>query len=435
MEYGKRYFYYLRHSKETGYLSAPGYSNSDCSSMKFKDQPNDPRLTNDWAIDSLKVRLPLSKVKVLNDSLSEMILYVSQSTGDILDEKERKKIGVGEKSKGIKITFSREIQAGQYVAQAGERKGSIEYFIMLINAKALEDEYFTGITETTIIKLYEYLMKSEAVYFPLQLLDEFECTDIDFKKDYFQDPSEQQKALQNMHGRAISSKAHGQGVKSLFVNKIQGTNYYTGIQFNERKTATQKAPFFKIYSKTNNLQDTGKNGSNIFAMACLKDEFTALEKLEGKEGYPAIPQNLYRNEFTIKDKKHLAKFGIGNTFKDLLELTQEQIEAMYTSIQKLCLEGNYTTNLDIQKKNLSPSDLLVLSLLLIPLKRSDTYTPIKREVLKLFNKSSKQNKYNKSKLLDRVFYKHIAVTGKGKKWRELDDALNKTGGNFLSNEH
>ena len=377
----------------------------------------DKRITNDWAIDSLKVRLPLSKVKILNNSLSEMILYVSQSTGDILDEKERKKIGVGETSKGIKITFSKEIQAGQYVAQAGERKGSIEYFIMLINAKALQDEYFTGITETTIVKLYEYLMKSEAVYFPLQLLDEFECTDIDFKKDYFQEPSIQHQALQNMHGRAISSKAYGQGVKKLFKNKIQGTNYYTGIQFNERDTATQKAPFFKIYSKTNNLQDTGKKGSNIFAMACLKGD---------------IPQNLYRNEFTIKDKKHLARYGIGNTFKDLLELSQEQIEAMYTSIQKSCLEGNYGLNLDIEKKNLSPSDLLLLGLLLIPLKRSDTYTPIKNEILKLFNR---ENKYKKGLILDRVFYKHIAVKGKGKKWRELDEALNLTGGNFLSNEH
>ena len=383
----------------------------------------DKRITNDWAIDSLKVRLPLSKVKVLNDSLSEMILYVSQSTGDILDEKERKKIEVGELHKGIKITFRREIQAGQYVAQAGERKGSVEYFVMLINAKALEQDYFTGITESTVFKLYEYLMKSEAVYFPYQLMFEFECTDIDFKKDYFQDPAIQHQALQNMHGRAISSPAHGQGVKSLFKNKIQGTNYYTGIQFNERKTATQKAPFFKIYSKTNNLQDTGKDGSNIFAMACLK---------EGKEGYPAIPQNLYRNEFTIKDKKHLAKFGIGNTFAALIELTQEQIEAMYDSIQKLCIEGNYGLDLDIEKKKITPSDLLVLGLLLIPLKRSDTYTPIKREVLKLFKL---ENKYKKGLILDRVFYKHIAVKGKGKKWRELDEALNLTGGNFLSNEH
>jgi hypothetical protein len=391
----------------------------------------DKRITNDWAIDSLKVRLPLSKVKILNDSLSEMILYVAESTGEELDKRERKSIPAGEESKGIKITFSKEIQAGQYVAQAGERKGSIEYFIMLINAKALEGEYFTGITETTIIKLYEYLMKSEAVYFPLQLLDEFECTDIDFKKDYFQDPSEQQKALQNMHGRAISSKAHGQGVKNLFKNKVfetsildnykdsgvkaknTGTNYYTGIQFNERKTATQKAPFFKIYSKTNDLQTI----SSVFAQSCLEGD---------------IPQNLYRNEFTIKDKKHLARYGIGNTFKDLLELSQEQIEAMYTSIQKSCLEGSYGLDLDIEKKNISPSDLLVLGLLLIPLKRSDTYTPIKNEILKLFDK---ENKYKKGLILDRVFYEHIAVKGKGKKWRELDEALNLTGGNFLSNEH
>ena len=386
----------------------------------------DKRITNDWAIDSLKVRLPLSKVKVLNDSLSEMILYVSQSTGDILDERERKSIPAGEESKGIKITFSKETQAGQFSNHniPGERKGSIEYFIMLINAKALEGDYFTGITETTTKKLYDYLMKSEYVYFPYQLMFEFECTDIDFKKDYFQDPSIQQQVLQNLHGRAIASKAHGQGVKNLFKNKVfepstldngkkEGTNYFTGIQFNERKTATQKAPFFKIYSKTNDLQTI----SSVFAQSCLEGE---------------IPQNLYRNEFTIKDKKHLARYGISNTFEALIELSQEQIEAMYDSIQKLCLEGSYGLDLDIEKKKISPSDLLVLGLLLIPLQRGEKYTPIKRQVLTLFNK---ENRYKKGLILDRVFYKHIAVKGKGKKWRVLDEALNLTGGNFLSNEH
>ena len=391
-------------------------------------QLEDKRISNDWSIDSLKVRLPLSKVKILNDSLSEMICYVEKSTGDIIDERERKSIPAGDLSKGISITFSKETQAGQFSNHniPGERKGSIEYFIMLINAKALESEYFTGITETTLFKLYEYLMKSQAVYFPFHLMDAFQCTDIDFKRDYFQDPAIQQEVLQRMHGRAIASKSHGQGVKSLFTNKVYSTsawgkketktqaiNYVTGIQFNERKTATQKAPFFKIYSKTNDLQTK----SSVFAQSCLEGE---------------IPQNLYRNEFTIKDKKHLAKFGIGNTLKELLELSQKQIESMYDSIQKSCLEGNYTTNLDIEKKKITPGDKFVLGLLLIPLRRGETFTAIKNDILPLFNS---QNGWKKAQILDRVFYKYIAVQGKGKKWKQIDDAMNLTGGNFLSNEH
>jgi hypothetical protein len=35
-----------------------------------------------------------------------------KAPGDILDEKERKSIPAGEESKGIKITFSKETQAG-----------------------------------------------------------------------------------------------------------------------------------------------------------------------------------------------------------------------------------------------------------------------------------------------------------------------------------
>tara|TARA_B100001094_G_C18166140_1_gene792180 strand:- start:585 stop:809 length:225 start_codon:yes stop_codon:yes gene_type:complete len=74
-------------------------------------------------------------------------------------------------------------------------------------------------------------------------------------------------------------------------------------------------------------------------------------------------------------------------------------------------------------------------LLLIPLRRGETFTPIKNDVLSHFNDETKQNKYNKAQLLDKVFYKYIAVQGKGKKWKQIDDAMNLTGGNFLSNEH
>ena len=128
----------------------------------------------------------------------------------------------------------------------------------------------------------------------------------------------------------------------------------------------------------------------------------------------------------------MAKFGIGNTLKELLELSQKQIESMYDSIQKSCLEGNYTTNLDIEKKKITPGDKFVLGLLLIPLRRGETFTAIKNDILPLFNS---QNGWKKAQILDRVFYKYIAVQGKGKKWKQIDDAMNLTGGNFLSNEH
>ena len=44
-----------------------------------------------WSIDSLKVRIPLRKVKILDESINEIIARVSERTGEVLESKENTK--------------------------------------------------------------------------------------------------------------------------------------------------------------------------------------------------------------------------------------------------------------------------------------------------------------------------------------------------------
>ena len=57
-----------------------------------------------WSIDSLKVRIPLSRVQILDESINEIIARVSERTGEVLESKENTKASRDEK--GIKTTLA-----------------------------------------------------------------------------------------------------------------------------------------------------------------------------------------------------------------------------------------------------------------------------------------------------------------------------------------
>ena len=69
-------------------------------------------LVNNWAIDSLKLRMPLNRVKVLDEHIREIIANVSTRTGEVLEEKENTRSSRDEQ--GIKTEFSIEKRATQF---------------------------------------------------------------------------------------------------------------------------------------------------------------------------------------------------------------------------------------------------------------------------------------------------------------------------------
>ena len=57
-----------------------------------------------YSVDSFKVRIPITRVKILDESIREIVSQVSNRTGEVLEEKANTK--ASRDVDGIKTTFS-----------------------------------------------------------------------------------------------------------------------------------------------------------------------------------------------------------------------------------------------------------------------------------------------------------------------------------------
>jgi hypothetical protein len=348
------------------------------------------QIYNTWSIDSLKIRIPLRKVNILDESINEMIARVSLSSGEVIETFENTKSSRDDK--GIKTTFSIEQRATKF--------DTIPYLIILINAKQLGSQYFEGINTDNFIALYEYLMALRVVYFHPQALLDSECTDIDFKRDITATDSQVKKALDTMNQHCTASKDYDKGSKMFWKKDNKG------LQFNKRNTTSfAKAPFLKIYSKTLDL----KGKSNIFAMAYLDE----------------IPEDLWRIEFTIKNKKHLATFEIGNTFCELGKLSQDEIEQMYQTTLRAVLEKRI--RLPMHQDTIPPQHIILVNGLIWLLDEGHQWGIIKTNLL---GSLTSANRTKKGQLLQQLFDSYISPIKGYSKHLEVDSLLNQIGYTF-----
>jgi len=349
------------------------------------------QIYNTWSIDSLKIRIPLRKVKIEDDSLNEMIARVSLSSGEVLETRENTKVARDER--GIKTTF--------IIEQRATKFDTIPYLVILINAKQLGSRYFEGITKGNFILVFEYILSLGVVWFDPNALLDAECTDIDIKKDFEAFDVYMKEALKKMYDNTTPSADFDKGAK-LFWKKDN-----KGLQFNKRETTkTLTAPFVKIYSKTLDLFSK----SNIFALAYLDE----------------IPENLWRLEYTIKNKRHLEHFNISNTFGDLLDLSQEQMEAISQTSLKAVLE-HLVKDLIKVSPDIPPKDLLMVNSLIWHLDNGETLTRIK---LYLLGSLEGGNRSKKAQYLDDLYEGYIRPIEGYSKHENIDSILNQIGYTF-----
>jgi hypothetical protein len=347
---------------------------------------------NPWAVDSLKLRIPLNRVKVLDSSIGDTVARVSMSTGNILEEAPTTKASRDER--GIKTVFSIEQRATQHV--------TVQYLVVLINAKQLGARYFEGITVSNIADLHGYLMGLEVVVFSLKELLKGECTDIDFRKDFTANEEDMKEALNHMHQNTQTSTDFDKGSK-LFWQKEN-----KGLQFNKRNTTKiRTAPFLKIYSKTLDLL----HKSNVFALS----------------HFDTIPPDLWRLEFTIKNKKHLDSFGIGNTLADVLSLKTLDIETMSKKSLKAVLEPRKA---DPQVKNelaISIRDIKELNYIILLLDTGMQWHTLKEAVLRGIHGSSRSKGL---KRLNELYDTHIRPIERFNSHHRINDLLKTIGYEF-----
>ena len=347
-------------------------------------------LVNNWAIDSLKIRIPLSRVQILDEGIREIVVRVSARTGEVLEEKQNTKSSRDEH--GIKTVYSIEKRATQF--------DTIEYLIVLVNAKQLKERYFEGIKAMNVAHLHSYLVGLGVVQFSLKELLKAECTDIDFRKDFEAKEDNMKEVLRFMES---SSKPHtdfDKGAKKYWRKDNKG------LQWNKRETTkVRTAPFLKIYSKTLDF----KTKSNVFAL----------------NHFDIIPQDLWRFEFTIKNKDHLSSFGHGNTFDKLISLTAEQIDTM--SIKSLKAVLNQNQRELKQLEGIPPKDVYEVNGLVMLLDSGHQWHTIKQRMLTSLTGS---NRSKKLKRMQELFEDYIRPMESYQKQVGVDDVLTQIGYTF-----
>lgn len=258
------------------------------------------------SIDSFKLRIPLEKANIINQSLQGKWLKIHEYTGEIdLFDKSAKNC-LTKKYDGITTRYAIEDQVGA--------KGKvITYLTMLINSKLLMSEYFEGIHEGNIRKVYDEIMKHEIVSIKYDdFINYSYVTDVDIKKDII--TKNIVKYIPVLKDLTRPTKAKGKGCLDF----VSETN--VGIEWSDRRNrSTGTSPYIKIYHKGLEL----KHKSNIFANAYLS-----------KQEY----EYKVRLETTIKNAKHFSKYGVKNTLKDVLAMSQDTMAEVFTNAIQCHLE-------------------------------------------------------------------------------------------------
>ena len=341
---------------------------------------------NRTEIDSLKLRFPFEEIEIISSEIDQTYITYNASTGEEIDN--FKNVAHKVIEKGITTRFAIEVQPTDNKTGAKEK-----YLVILLNSKTLKNNYFEGITRANIEEVYNYLISLEIASFTIENLLKAECTDIDFKTDYYLTMQSFMESLDFLKRNSKESKASEKGYKGF----NEKTN--KGLQWSTRKTTAFKTnPYIKIYHKELELKFKSREFCN---------EFVDRKRIK----------DLVRTEFTIKNKKHLKALGIeNNSFETLLNLED--------SFKKTLIEKTLNVHLSKRKiskketpKGMNPTEQMFYKLITMQMKLDFTYEKIRSIVLEDMNKD---NRYKKGLYLDAIYHTYIEGKTEDKNTKEVD---------------
>lgn len=241
-------------------------------------------------VDSLRVRVPLCDVKIIDRTLIDKLVTVLENTGEVVDEKQGAPKILETKS-GLYFKLWTRSGNGRFGKEEDLADKRELYF--LINAKHLKERYFEGITLDNIELIRQELNSLNIIHIERNEFLYSEIQDVDLCFDFDCDESEFRKIIKRYQGMAIASKrdsAKGFGSKSNI-----------GLELNSRSYSSPKKPHSKFYFKTAELE----NKSLSFADRYLKE---------------IDYNNIGRFEFNLKNRRYFKYYGINGlrTLKDLL---------------------------------------------------------------------------------------------------------------------
>lgn len=292
---------------------------------------------SDFEIDSFRLKIPYHDCEVLSHELDQLYLTVNANTSEIISERLNNRINVG--SEYMKLW----VQVRSYNALVQTKhKGTYanspqKYVVVTIHSKLLKASYLDRITLDNIRIIYDTLMDYKVFYCDYDTFLNSEVLDIDFCRN-----------VQIPNWQECKSYILDNLKKTRDLNRgcyeFKGKDN-VGLQFGIRDKSTYTNPYIKIYHKYLELTTKSK-------------QFTEMYLNNASD----IPTDLFRVEYTLRDKKHYKRYGLDSKLISMLKIPNYHKELIASHMFSFQFESGIYKMHEPRKKAKLKKELLDMNI-------------------------------------------------------------------------
>jgi hypothetical protein len=342
------------------------------------------------AIDSFSMRIPVQDVVVISNKLQKELMHVWKDTGEI--EKQFLVNDLTETRQGVKLTCKlTHLQSTGFGVPES-------FFTLGVHSKLLGADYLNGMCADDMQRIYDAVMGFEIVQVPYDVFCAARVTDVDVKQDFAAPRDMVKERMRYMDESFKKSKTKKSGSVEHYDAR---SKVYTGHSFNDRKMTTYlKHPYMKVYDKT-------------LDMLINHNDFLKIHT----KGH--MPVNRWRQEFTLKGKKHMAMFEIDSTVQGILSADQLKLSNAGKHVMQALFDSLKVEKL---KKDIAPRDMADMRFIWLLLNKTGMKLSDIVDVVTVDMDKSNKAKYKaRFEALDHC----DAATVEKDMWRQkIDDFLN-----------
>lgn len=263
--------------------------------------------TEFWAVDSLRIRMPLNELKSYDTNLRHNLLLVQPLENNEFDV-------ISERSNMFEYSHNGSrvfVQIRKFFKQISDKEQT-EYLDIAFSSKMLKHRYFTGIRTHHLKYLSDELQSFGFAEWDFTTFCKARPSDIDFKKDvYVKSPEAISDWLSTLVELTRPSKKSATGYNHFSNLKKQNL----GLEYGKRTgSANMSNPYFKYYYKNGELNTKSKDFKYAYLQGSKK---TGID----------LSKTILRLEFTIKGRIQYKEITDKPfTLKNVLELTQSELQ-------------------------------------------------------------------------------------------------------------
>lgn len=286
-------------------------------------------------IDSLRLIIPQSEVKILSDTFTKIPLEIYYDDGTIEEiEHPQPKLNIFKKEDGIRFKLGR---------HAISNFSNEEYISIILSAKMLKEMYFMGIDKTNIHIAHSWIQSLGIIDIPKEAFLNAKVVDVDLCYDLILQEGTISELTKLCNEISIPNKEVNITHFKSKTNK--------GIQWGKREwvgKAYKTKQFLKYYGKLVSLKHDPENAEfyEKYAKKILFEKTLFSDGTEYKS--PFTEDNFLRAETTIKNKDHFQTYGENiDTLRDLLNLDISTDYKYFKRPQSVYMSGYKEINTNI----------------------------------------------------------------------------------------